>query len=142
MNSQLVLINDENREKLINLFLLQAKSSLRYFRYFSSRDLSSLDNHVVTYVLKNKNIIIGYCHLDLEQDKVWLGICICPDFKGKGYGQILIKKLIQKAIEFNIEIINLSVDKKNHSAINLYKKFGFRSYNQNNKSYFMNLTLK
>ena len=54
---------------------------------------------------------------------------ILEEYRGKGYGEILIKYLISFCNEKNITDIHIRVDKKNYKAISLYYKIGFREYN-------------
>ena len=46
-----------------------------------------------------------------------------------GYGTLLMKDLIRKCLEKNIEFINLEVRKDDEKAVGLYKKFGFEEVN-------------
>ena len=95
------------------------------FRYFNSRNVNVIKNHIVTLLVIDDNDIIGYGHLDFEK-YIWLGICVLKKFRGKGYGKLIIKKVIEVANKKNIENIFLTVDKENIHATNLYKKFDFK----------------
>lgn len=106
------------------------------FRYFNSRNVNVIKNHIVTLLVIDDNDIIGYGHLDFEK-YIWLGICVLKKFRGKGYGKLIIKKLIEVANKKNIENIFLTVDKENIPAINLYKKFDFKIINEYDKYYKM-----
>lgn len=122
-------ITVENSDDL-NLFLINAGDSLTTFRYFSSRPVSVLSNHLTTVLLYENGLPIGYGHLDKDGGTIWLGICIRQDKKNKGYGKLVMNKLISDAIENKVPIIKLSVDKGNVDAISLYDKFGFKNCNE------------
>jgi sugar phosphate isomerase/epimerase/GNAT superfamily N-acetyltransferase len=113
----------------IEEFLRHAGNSLRQFRYFNSRPLDVIKNHIVTLIALHENKAVGYAHLDKENDKTWLGIAVAQDHKGRGLGKMLMNKLFEEARKnFPPSLekkITLSVDNDNTSAIALYKKYGF-----------------
>ena len=95
------------------------------FRYFNKRNHIDFSKHLYNCIIKKNNLNLAYGHLDYDNNKVWLGIFVADNQVGKGYGKLLIKIIIQKAIELNLEVIFLSVDSDNNNAIELYKKFDF-----------------
>lgn len=105
------------------------------FRYFDKRTKDCFKNHVYHFILKDESSI-GYGHLDYEDEKLWLGMCVFDSFVGKGYGRLILKKLIENR---NGRELYLSVDKENFKAINLYLSEGFRIYSQTEKIYLCNL---
>jgi len=111
--------------ELITQFLQNAGDSLKSFRYFDRRPVQSINNHLVTMLLLNGTLPIGYGHLDVENGNVWLGIAVSGCYRGMGLGSRLMAELIDFADASGIEKINLSVDKDNKSAISLYQKFDF-----------------
>jgi len=106
--------------KQLEDFIKSIGTSSRSFRYYNSRDISIIKNHITTFLLYD-NKFVGYGHLDQEDSKVWLGICVTQGSLGKGYGQ----KIMQRLIDSYNGTINLSVDQDNHRAIALYKLFNF-----------------
>ncbi len=127
---------DKNNKNILQKFLSTAGNSLITFRYFDKRNLNVLENHICTLILLENEHPVGYGHLDKENDIVWLGIAISESALGKGYGNKMLKKLLDTAIEFNLENINLSVDFDNTKAIHLYKKHGFVLQKTKNKTHF------
>lgn len=133
---RLIKINSSEVD-YIKRFLEIAGDSLKSFRYYNSRPLSVINNHIVTLILIEDDLPIGYGHLDKEDEVVWLGIAICDKYKGKGLGVKIMDRLIEHAKMNYLKEINLSVDSENTSAVNLYKKFGFlKMKEQNNTLYF------
>tara|TARA_Y100000768_G_C23827470_1_gene609647 strand:- start:470 stop:883 length:414 start_codon:yes stop_codon:yes gene_type:complete len=128
---------DYQNKYLISDFIKSAGESLVKFRYFDKRDLNVISNHIYTCIMLLNDKPIGYGHLDLEDRKVWLGICIIQRDKGKGYGKILINDLLLNAKKNQIKEIYLTVDKDNITAYNFYKKFNFKKIKSNDSSYFM-----
>lgn len=76
-----------------------------------------------TFILKNNNTLIGFIHVqDLDDDVSIINVIVKKEFRHLGYGDKLIKYVIEKYI--NKRII-LEVSNDNKSAINLYKKNNF-----------------
>ena len=76
-------------------------------------------------VCKGENLI-GYAviwHLEMEMHIA--NIAIAPFSQRKGIGTWLLTKLIKRAQKNGQERAFLEVRKTNHTAIKLYKKFGF-----------------
>ena len=115
----------ESNSFLIQEFLDNAGESLSSFRYYKTRSIEAIKNHLTTVVLIDVDEVVGYGHLDNENGIVWLGIAICETKTGKGFGKLLMKFLVNKADELNIELVRLTVDKNNIKAIKLYLDFGF-----------------
>ena len=128
-------INSSNLHKLTNFIGKIGKSSTS-FRYFESRkpeDVIKFHKHTLLFYKDGE--VIGYGHLDLDSNdnKLWLGICIIDKYCGMGYGKIIMKKLIS----LQDEDVYLSVDRSNLPGVNLYKKFGFKTIDSNQKYFIM-----
>ena len=52
-------------------------------------------------------------------------VVVKPEHRGKGYGKILIKEILENACNMGAEKLCLQVMQNNPVAINLYKSFGF-----------------
>ena len=61
-------------------------------------------------------------------------IALFENYRGKGYGQKLLSKLIDKAKEQGFKQISLSVDSQHYPAIKLYEKNGFVFYKKDGTS--------
>ena len=61
--------------------------------------------------------IIDECHIT--------NVAVLPEYRNKGIGGMLIKKMIEICRCSEISAMTLEVRKSNIPAINLYKKFGF-----------------
>jgi RimJ/RimL family protein N-acetyltransferase len=65
--------------------------------------------------------------LDYTNHSCEVGFCLSPENQGKGYGEMLAKKIINHATKkFNMHRIYLEVFNDNERAIRLYKKVGFK----------------
>jgi ribosomal protein S18 acetylase RimI-like enzyme len=118
---------------LIDSFLKNAGDSLKSFRYYNKRPVSAIAGHLVTCLLMDHENPVGYGHLDLENEIVWLGIAVIDSEKRKGYGKKIMSFLVDFAFKSGINEINLSVDKNNQSAIQLYTFFDFEIVGQLNE---------
>lgn len=122
--------------ELLEKFIDSMGNSNESFRYFKSRPISVIDNHLCTVLLLVNNEPIGYGHLDKEGNDVWFGIAITQAFLGQGYGDIIIRYLIAKADDLELPEVKLSVDKNNVRAIKLYNKYGFIELYEKNEVLF------
>jgi ribosomal protein S18 acetylase RimI-like enzyme len=112
---------------LLEQFLAACGSSLSSFRYFQTRPLSIIQNHLTTLLgINDKNIPVAYGHLDQEGGVIWLGICVSENNQGKGFGNLMMCGLIAEALRLNLPEIHLTVDKTNINAIRLYQKYEFK----------------
>lgn len=116
---------NSNNVELLEKCIASMGNSNESFRYFKSRPISVIDNHLCTVLLLLNNEPIGYGHLDKEENDVWFGIAITQAFLGQGNGNIIIRYLIEKADDLKLPEVKLSVDKNNVQAIKLYNKYGF-----------------
>ena len=114
-------------------FIKDMGNSSESFRYYITRNPEeAIQNHIITFILFEETSV-GYGHLDKEDDKIWLGICVKEKHREKGYG----KKIMQELVTSHFGEIHLSVDKDNEAAINLYEFFSFEKIDSNDKLYFM-----
>jgi predicted GNAT family acetyltransferase len=131
-----ILIKPQDSDSLQELIKLLESSpeSKKTFRYYNNRDFSVLNNHLYSAIYYDENDnIVGYGHLDSDDDKIWLGIIIQDDFHSKGYGNYIMDDLLLQTDK----PIFLSVDVDNPVAQQLYKKKKFVIINRDNKKIIM-----
>ena len=119
----MIFIENPNIDDLV-LFFNTNQSNQKHFRYYKNRDFNVTKNHLKTLIFKENDEILGYGHLDKENDIIWLGIMVSDNHIGKGIGNQIMDKLLEN---INDEIY-LTVDIQNINAIILYlkKKFIFQ----------------
>lgn len=105
------------------------------FRYFDSRDETCFNNHFYHFILNDPNPV-GYGHLDYDNGKMWLGMCVFDSYVGRGYGKLIFETLIDKRENHSL---HLTVDKDNFKAINLYLSNGFKIYKQTERIFYCKL---
>jgi perosamine synthetase len=120
----IVPVTMENQYEIYSSFLSNIDNVK--FRYFNNRNITCLDNHIITVVLYDtkRQLYIGYAHIDYV-DKYWLGIYLDEYYQGKNLGSLLLKYLLQDNLVYRLKGINLTVDLNNEIAIKLYKQNAF-----------------
>jgi len=114
---------DESNNHYLPTFLVNDIPST--FRYFKTRSVNILKNHILTIMLLDTELPIGYAHIDY-QDKYWLGICILDAYQGNGLGNKMMEYILNHEKIKVLDDIYLTVDSTNENAIKLYKKFNFK----------------
>lgn len=140
MNKRIIEVTEQNLP-LLEEFVANMGSSSLTFRYFYNRDLSCIKNHLICYLILDKNEPIAYGHLDKEGIDVWLGVCVKDSKRGLGLGKEMMSYLLNYAKLKKVPKIRLSVDKKNVNAIKMYNKFGFIEQKSSGKVLFMDLDI-
>lgn len=98
------------------------------FRYFKTRPITVINNHVITVLMKVNGDVVGYGHIDYDHN-YWVGLCVKPEYRNCGYGKQLLQYLIIVAKIKQIPQLHLTVDKSNGVAYNMYLKHGFEVLN-------------
>ena len=71
--------------------------------------------------------LAGYAGLWLMVDEAHITtIGVRPQFRGRGYGELLLVTLVEAALDINARWLTLEVRVSNAGAQNLYRKYGFR----------------
>ena len=125
----------ENNNYLLNEFLNNSIPGT--FRYFNKRSINVIKNHIITLILIDDNLPVGYAHIDYDDNKYWFGVCILENYQGKGYGKKIMEYIFNHEKIKNIDKIYLTVDKINDIAIRLYKKYNFYIIEERNTYFIM-----
>lgn len=80
-----------------------------------------INDKIVGFSRCEGNLLKRYAH------KVEFGVCVLKDYWGFGIGTSLLKESIAWADSNEIKKISLNVLETNDKAINLYKKYGFKT---------------
>jgi len=95
------------------------------FTYFQKRDpLKAIKNHCRTIILLVDKQIAGYYHLDQNAQKTWFGIFIVEEYRGKGFGKLLLKDAQEFSIINKIDL-HLMVYTNNINAFKMYQEMKF-----------------
>ncbi|MFC1884294.1 ribosomal protein S18-alanine N-acetyltransferase [Thermodesulfobacteriota bacterium] len=87
-----------------------------------------IDNPVsYLYGLVFKDVLIGYiCYWEFTGEYHLMNIAVRPDERGKGYGGLLLEKMIENGTANEVKKAWLEVRPSNLSAIGLYERAGFK----------------
>ena len=119
--------------KLLNL--VSPKSKYPFF--FNDWKKKYKMNDTKTLILTNENWIIGQLSLNLKmKDEIHMfHLIVDPKFQRRGLATELISKVEREASNIKKEIITLNIFKRNHKAIFLFEKLGYK-LNRKKDSYF------
>lgn len=79
------------------------------------------------YVIEKDKKIIGYFILwDMGEEFHLANIAVKKEERGKGYGRMMLDKILEMAKKENKKRIRLEVRVSNERAIKIYEKFGFK----------------
>ena len=78
-------------------------------------------------VLKEDETVRGYCNFRvIAGEGELMRIAVHGACRGRGYGRLLMERLLKEAEEENVEDITLEVRASNAPAIALYEAYGFQ----------------
>ncbi|WP_230980988.1 ribosomal protein S18-alanine N-acetyltransferase [Rossellomorea arthrocnemi] len=85
-------------------------------------------NHLSTYLVAGDgDKLAGYCGVWLVVDEAHItNVAVLPDYRGRGLGEALMRKIMGIAIEFGARVMTLEVRVSNAPAQHLYRKLGFQ----------------
>jgi ribosomal-protein-alanine N-acetyltransferase len=98
-------------------------------RYFVLEILTEEGNHPGGWLLPLRRPlkIQGYVGMRVEQKEGHVStLAVHPSWRGRGFGELLLIKVIRQALDMGAERITLEVRVSNHIARQLYKKYGFQ----------------
>lgn len=109
------------------------------FDEFWSTDIlkSELDNKNSFYIVAKYNTeLVGFAGLWKSVDDVHItNIVVKKNFRKKGIGTLLLKKLISLTKQLQFKELTLEVNSSNIPAIQLYSKFAFKILGTRKKYY-------
>jgi perosamine synthetase len=109
----------------VKSFDQRLSSSKDSFRYFKNRPYEVIGQHLCTLLLSNAGVDIGYGHLETEAGVTWLGIALADGELGRGWGRVLMQRLLEEASARGVAELSLRVDRDNVRGIRLYEQYGF-----------------
>ena len=117
-------INFYDKEDLDEIVNIENKSHLTPWTKKNFTDADNANN--LFKVLKSESNIVGYyIALFAAEECQLLNITVRLELKKKGFGQLMLKNLVEECRKKNIINIFLEVRASNSSAIRLYEKNGF-----------------
>jgi ribosomal-protein-alanine N-acetyltransferase len=117
------LMNEKFIEQIYNIEKASFKES--YTKQFLKYLLKICPN---TFLIATINgMPIGYIVTLIQEKKAKLiSLAIAPEWRKMGFGECLIKRILERIKSYDARDISLEVRETNYNAISLYKKLGFR----------------
>lgn len=124
---ELIKLSDNNKEEYLNVFN-KSFSDMPHGCYYEIDDIEKYlkDNSENRYYLvRDKNKVIGFMNIDIDNKIGSFDIGLCNEFRGEGYGKRLLETAIYTLNEAKVNKVTLTVIEKNSVALNMYLKRGF-----------------
>ena len=87
-------------------------------------------NDLGVFICKNDGQAIGYGQIILNNNEhTIVNLGVLKTYRHQGYGESLIKYLIELCYKNSIKNVFIKVERENINALSLYKKIGFKEYN-------------
>lgn len=81
------------------------------------------------FICKDNGQVIGYGQIIFSKGLYTIvNLGILNEYRKQGYGEMLVKYLIELCHKNSIQNIYIRVEKNNHKALSLYNKIGFKEY--------------
>lgn len=78
-----------------------------------------------------KGHIIGFCAFWIMEGEAHItSLGVDPNYRGMGWGEVLLVSMLRRAIEMGARFSSLEVRVSNHRAINLYRKYAYHIVGQ------------
>jgi len=122
-NADLILRPME-REDLKRVAEIEASAYEFPWEYETFRDCFKIGYHCWVGERAREVVCYGISTIGAGESHV-LNVCVSPQFQGKGYGRVVLVKLIDIATRFRTESMFLEVRPSNPKAIKLYRSLGF-----------------
>ena len=124
---ELINLSEKNKEEYRNVFN-KSFSDMPHGCYYEMEDIEEyLNNNSENryYLVTDKNKLIGFMNIEIENKVGSFDIGLCNEFRGVGYGKRLLETAIYTLNGVNVDKITLTVIEKNSIALNMYLKRGF-----------------
>lgn len=98
---------------------------------------SEVVSDMTTYnlFLCDETVVGYYSYLHIFDEAHIMNVAILPEYQGLGYGNAMMKSLLDLTAEQGLPNVTLEVRKSNVKAINLYEKHGFNLVGVRSKYY-------
>ena len=124
---ELISLSEQNKEEYLNVFN-KSFSDMPHGCYYEMEDIEKYLNDYSEnryYLVRDKNKLIGFMNIEVENKVGSFDIGLCNEFRGVGYGKRLLETAIYTLNRVNVDKIMLTVIEKNSIALNMYLKRGF-----------------
>ena len=97
-----------------------------YYNYPKTFVVATVGDKVVGYMMCRMETGFSELRLGIARKGHIVSVAVLPEYRNKGVGNTLIGKALENMKEYNVKECYLEVRSSNSTAINLYKKNGFK----------------
>ncbi len=121
---------DEVAKERRFLGLMHAPARERISAFVQRQIENGYPQFVLTTLSGVETEVVGWCDISPNSREGFrhvgeLGMGVRADFRGQGFGRLLLGKTLEQAREIGLERIELEVYATNTAALSLYRKAGF-----------------
>ena len=125
-------LTQEDKDQLINLYKDMCQKIIKRIQTPDNQQLYQkfrFPDYYISIVTEHNDKVFGYGEIMKGSKKKngELQIHLHQDYHGVGLGTAMMIILLKEATEQKLQRINLEVDAENHTAIHLFRKFGFQT---------------
>lgn len=100
------------------------------------REFDSPNSDLLVLVQTTTQTVLAYgCVWQIVDEAHVTIVAVHPDYRRRGFGQLMMWGIIQSAIQRGLTRATLEVKASNQSAIHLYEQFGFETAGRRKKYY-------
>ncbi|MCQ2515568.1 MAG: ribosomal protein S18-alanine N-acetyltransferase [Saccharofermentans sp.] len=131
------MIVREARQEEVHIIMEIESSGIRHpWTYDLIESLITSDKKVALVAADEDDIPLGYVGASFLFEEAEIGnICVLPEARGKGIGQLLMIAMDDFMRAHGVEKIFLEVESDNIPAISLYEKSNYSKYNARSNYY-------
>jgi Acetyltransferases, including N-acetylases of ribosomal proteins len=116
---------DNDIEYLIDFYKLPEISKFLSIDFDNFFNYVTETENVYYYKIYDCDVLIGDIDLEINDDVLDLAVLIFPDYQKRGYGQQVIKDVIDNKFGLTFSKIRAYIDISNIASIKLFEKLGF-----------------
>lgn len=126
---ELIQLSNENKDEYFKI-INESFTDMPHACYTEASDveeyLNKSNEESYYFMVSKYNTIIGFLNCEIEGKRGQFDIGLCKNYRGQGYGKVLLETAINFLKQKKVENIELVVIEKNNIAFEMYKKRGFK----------------
>ena len=120
-DNDIFLINEIHSKPEIKKYI---SISDNYFNYVTTTE------NVFFYKVFEEKSLVGTIHLEKNDNIIYMGILIFPEFQNAGLGTKVISDIKNDIFNLDFKKIEVSIDESNIPSLRLFEKSGFKFISQ------------
>jgi ribosomal protein S18 acetylase RimI-like enzyme len=120
------IVSDDKLSSFVKFYKSDVKSIKESIKMGNIYFQAKISNQTIAAV------VVSEFWKDICPDKYWImGLYVKPEYRGRGIGENLIRITISEMENKSLDKVYINVFENNIPALKLYKKMGFKPYNNN-----------